>query len=134
CSLMEWGFVREWKAPNGKSTLHRLFNVRSETIDSKPSFAPAYRSWRAIIPVSTWYELPQKGTRVRIGRADGSLLAVAGLWENAVHPKTGTEITAFTMAMTESNAFSAAYHSRMPCLLDDSAFKAWLDPERYDAK
>ena len=41
CSLMEWGFVRQWKNEAGKPTLHRLFNVGSETIDSKPTFAPA---------------------------------------------------------------------------------------------
>jgi putative SOS response-associated peptidase YedK len=134
CTLMEWGFVRQWKSPTGKLTLHRLFNVRSETIDSKPTFAPAFRRTRAIIPVSGWYELPQKGVRVRLSKQDGALLALAGLWEHATHPKTGVAITAFTMAMTDSNEFSALYHDRMPCLLDDHAFKAWLDPERYDAK
>jgi len=134
CSLMEWGFVRQWKSPAGKLTMHRLFNVRAETIDTKPTFAPAFRKTRAIIPVSAWYELPQKGVRVRIAKEDGNLLAMAGLWEHAIHPKTGATVTAFTMAMTDSNAFNALYHDRMPCVLDDSAFKAWLDPERYDAK
>ncbi|MEO7762250.1 MAG: SOS response-associated peptidase family protein, partial [Casimicrobiaceae bacterium] len=102
--------------------------------DTKPTFAHAYRKTRAIIPVSGWYELPQKGVRIRIAREGGDILAFAGLWERALHPKTGAEITAFTMAMTNSSAFSAVYHDRMPCLLDDSAFKAWLDPTRYDAK
>ncbi len=134
CSLMEWGFVREWKSASGKLTLHRLFNVRSETIDSKPTFAPAYRRTRAIIPASGYYELPEKGARFRITRADGGILALAGLWEHAVHPRTGAEITAFTMAMTNGNAFATEFHDRMPCLLDDSAFKAWLDPGRFDAK
>lgn len=134
CSLMEWGFVRQWKNEAGKLTLHRLFNVRSETIDSKPTFAPAYRHTRAIIPVSGYYELPEKGVRIRIARQDGDLLACAGLWERALHPKTGEEMTAFTMAMTNSNGFTAAFHDRMPCLLDDSAFKVWLDAARVDAK
>ena len=134
CSLMEWGFVREWKSPTGRLTLHRLFNVRSESIDTKPTFAPAYRRTRAIIPASGYYELPEKGARYRITRADGGILALAGLWEQAVHPRTGAEITAFTMAMTDGNAFATAFHDRMPCLLDDSAFKAWLDPGRFDAK
>jgi putative SOS response-associated peptidase YedK len=134
CSLMEWGFVRQWKSPTGKLTLNRLFNVRSETIDEKPTFAHAFRTTRAIIPVSAWYELPHKGVRIRISKEDGDVLAFAGLWEHAVHPKTGLPMTAFTMAMTDSNPFGAAFHDRMPCLLDDHAFKAWLDPERYDAK
>ncbi len=134
CSLMEWGFVRQWKNEAGKLTLHRLFNVRSETIDSKPTFAPAYRRTRAIIPASGYYELPEKGVHIRIARQDGDLMAFAGLWEHALHPKTGLEITAFTMAMTNGNGFTAAFHDRMPCLLSDDAFKAWLDPERVDAK
>lgn len=134
CSLMEWGFVRQWKNEAGKLTLHRLFNVRSETIDSKPSFAPAYRRTRAIIPASGYYELPEKGVRIRIARQDGDLMAFAGLWEQALHPKTGEEITAFTMAMTNGNGFTSAFHDRMPCLLEDGAFKAWLDPTRVDAK
>lgn len=134
CSSMEWGFVREWKSATGRLTLHRLFNVRSESIDTKPTFAPAYRRTRAIIPASGYYEMPEKGARFRITRADGGIFALAGLWEHAVHPRTGTEITAFTMAMTNGNAFATAFHDRMPCLLDDSAFKAWLDPSRFDAK
>jgi len=134
CSLMEWGFLRQWKSPAVKPTLNRLFNVRSETIDSKPTFAAAFRRTRAIIPVSAWYELPQKGVRIRIARESGDILAFAGLWEQAMHPKTGEPMTAFTMAMTDSNAFNAAFHDRMPCVLDEHAFKAWLDPERYDAK
>ena len=134
CSLMEWGFVRQWKNEAGKLTLHRLFNVRSETIDTKPTFAPAYRRTRAIIPVSGWYELPEKGVKVRIRKASGDLMAFAGLWEEALHPRTGEAITAFTMAMTNGNPFTAAFHDRMPCLLHDDAFKAWLDPERVDAK
>ena len=134
CTLLEWGFVRQWKSPAGKLTLNRLFNVRSETIDTKPTFATAYRKTRAIIPVSAWFELPRKGVRIRIAKQDGDILALAGLWERAIHPKTGAELAAFTMAMTDSNAFNAAYHDRMPAVLDDSAFKAWLDPGRYDAK
>ena len=134
CSLMEWGFVRQWKNEAGKPTLHRLFNVRSETIDSKPTFAPAYRRTRAIIPASGYYELPEKGVRIRITKRDGDLLAFAGLWETALHPQTGEEITAFTMAMTNGNGFAAAFHDRMPCLLEDIAFKAWLDPERVAAR
>jgi putative SOS response-associated peptidase YedK len=134
CSPMEWGFLRQWKSPSGRLTLNRLFNVRSETIDEKPTFAAAYRKTRAIIPVSAYYELPQKGVRIRIGRESGDVLALAGLWEHAVNPKTGAPMTAFTMAMTGSNPFGAAFHDRMPCVLDDHAFKAWLDPSRYDAK
>jgi putative SOS response-associated peptidase YedK len=134
CSFMEWGFVRQWKNEAGKLTLHRLFNVRSETIDSKPTFAPAYRGTRAIIPASGYYELPEKGVRIRITKQDGDVLAFAGLWERALHPKTGEEITAFTMAMTNGNGFTSAFHDRMPCLLEDSAFKAWLDATRVDAK
>jgi len=130
CSLMEWGFVREWTSPGGKAELNRLFNARSETIDSKPSFALAYRRTRAIIPASAWYELPAKGVRARLARGDGELLALAGLWERAFHPRTGVEIAAFTMAMTEGNAFTSAYHDRMPCLLDDAAIEAWLDRAR----
>ncbi|MEP7085087.1 MAG: SOS response-associated peptidase family protein, partial [Betaproteobacteria bacterium] len=114
CSLMEWGFVREWKSATGRQTLHRLFNVRSETIDSKPTFAAAYRRTRAIIPASGYYELPQKGMRFRITRNDGALLALAGLWEQALHPRTGEEITAFTMAMTDGNAFATEFNDRMP--------------------
>jgi putative SOS response-associated peptidase YedK len=125
---MQWGFVREWPVPGGKPTLNRLFNVRSETIDVKPSFATAYRRTRAIVPASAWYELPEKGSRVRLARGDGELIALAGLWERAIHPRTGAEIVAFTMAMTEGNAFTSAFHDRMPCLLDDDACDAWLDP------
>ena len=134
CSLMEWGFVRQWKNEAGKLTLNRLFNVRSETIDTKPTFAKAYRKARAIIPASAYFELPEKGVRVRIAHQDGRLLALAGLWEEAQNPKTGEPMVAFTMAMTDGSPFTAQWHDRMPCLLDADGFATWLDPSQADAK
>lgn len=134
CSLMEWGFVREWNNDGGRPSLHRLFNVRSETIDIKPSFAAAYRKTRAIIPASGWWESPEKNVNVRITRDGGGLIALAGLWEEAVHPRTGEPITAFTMAMTDHNPFTATYHARMPVLLDARSVDAWLDPQYAGAK
>lgn len=55
-----------------------------------------------------------------------SILSVAGLWDEWNDKDTGKSVLSCTMAITESNAFVAEVHDRMPVLLRRELVEDWL--------
>lgn len=120
---MRWGLIPSWSR-DPKAVRH-TFNARAETLREKPSFRDAYRHRRCIIPVTRFYEWPQK-VKHRIERADGDLLTMAGLWE--AHPTEGLTCTMVTCAPT---AALAPIHDRMPLILNAEQSEEWLGPQGH---
>ncbi len=58
--------------------------------------------------------------------ADGSPLALAGLWERWRNPDAGEVIQTFTVPTTVPNALCAPIHDRMPVILGREHWPAWL--------
>jgi putative SOS response-associated peptidase YedK len=60
--------------------------------------------------------------------ADGSpVLAFAGLWDRWRDPATREEILSCTIIVSDASAWMETYHDRMPVLLEENDFDAWLD-------
>ncbi|WP_333619339.1 SOS response-associated peptidase [Dietzia sp.] len=51
---MRWGLIPSWTKDRAK--LPTLFNARSETAATKPSFRSAVRRRHAVVPMDGWYE------------------------------------------------------------------------------
>ncbi|MGH2477596.1 MAG: SOS response-associated peptidase [Candidatus Limnocylindrales bacterium] len=122
-----WGLVPHWSSdPKGGS---RMFNARAETITTSPAFREAFKRRRCLVPVDSFYEWKREGT-VRqpylVVRADGRPLALAGLWAGWKDPETDTVRRTFTIVTTTPNAAVAGLHDRMPVILRDEAWDAWL--------
>ena len=60
-----------------------------------------------------------------ISRADGKLMAVAGLWDGKKLPD-GSVLRTFTIITTTANALLAKLHDRMPVILDEADIPVWL--------
>ncbi len=122
-----WGLVPHWSTdPKGAS---RMFNARAETITSSPAFREAFKRRRCLVPVDSFYEWKREGTvrqPYRVVRADGRPLALAGLWAGWRDPSTETVRRTFTIVTTTPNAAVADLHDRMPVILEDGAWDAWL--------
>jgi len=56
-------------------------------------------------------------------------LALAGLWEHWHRPKTGEAIKTYTIITTTANGLMAPIHDRMPVILGQGDWEAWLNPE-----
>ena len=113
--LVPWG----WPAPWDGSP---LFNARIERLAEAPSFRP-HLGRRCLVPATAWTEGRGRG-RVRIGRSDGGLLTMAGLYgrDAAGNP-------AFTVITRPAVPAIAHIHPRMPALIDDAdQAMGWLDP------
>jgi putative SOS response-associated peptidase YedK len=129
---MRWGLVPPWwKKPLRE--LPSTFNARAETVAEKPTFRAAFRARRCIIPASGTYEWQDRTDGKQpwyFTPAEGPLLLIAGLWEEADHPEqSGKTIRSATMVITDANSFVAQYHDRMPVLLDSETMKSWMSGE-----
>lgn len=115
----------------------RTFNARSETASQKPSFRSAWKNGQTcIIPAKAIFEpdwRSGKSVATRIERLDGSLMAIAGLWERWINPK-GEEVLSFTMLTinADEHALMKNFHrpdaeKRMVVILPNGLIKDWLN-------
>ncbi|MGD9891647.1 MAG: SOS response-associated peptidase, partial [Dehalococcoidia bacterium] len=128
-----WGLIPGWA--RDRTMAGKTFNARSETLMEKPSFRGLVARHRCIIPVSGFYEWSGTGKSKQpryFHRADGRPLALAGLWTTWRDPTTGEAVTSHTIITTQANGMIAAYHQRMPVVLDDAGVALWLDPTVTD--
>lgn len=138
-----WGLVPGWwkqpKPPN------HCFNARSEDAAVKSMWKYSYRNARCIVPAEGWYEWsdgqrtdPQTG-EIRsfrqphfIARPDRRLVGFAGLM-SLWYPDTESMVLTCAIVTRAAAGPAAALHDRMPVVLQESDFGAWLDPNVRDA-
>ena len=119
--LARWGLITSPDQPKTLST----FNARAETAGHSPVFREAYRSRRALVPIQGAYEWTgEKGKRLplAITRTDGKPLVCAALWNEL------DGVTSCTILTTAPAGVFTQVHDRMPLLLPQSRWAAWLDP------
>ncbi len=124
-----WGLIPSWaKDP---TIGNRLINARAETLVEKPAFRSAFRRRRCLVLADGFYEWRQEpGKRTKtpmlIKMKSGLPFAFAGLWENWNTPD-GSNILSCTIITTEPNQLMQSIHNRMPVILPENAFPAWLE-------
>ena len=127
---MRWGLVPNWWNKPLKELRLATFNARAETVAEKPFFRAAFKRTRCLIPASGYYEWHTAGKEKQpyyFTRRDGQVLTFAGLWSEWTNPETGKPQNFCTMIITEPNKFVAGVHDRMPIILEEKQFDAWLD-------
>jgi putative SOS response-associated peptidase YedK len=128
-ALCRWGLVPSWaKDPSSGG---RLINVRSEGVESKPSFRGPLRTKRCLVPADGFYEWKRSGARkqpYRFRAKTGGPFAFAGLWEDWSAPD-GSRIETCAILTTTPNADVAPVHDRMPVVLSPADHDRWLSRE-----
>jgi putative SOS response-associated peptidase YedK len=122
--LMKWGLIPSWsKEPKMQGA---TFNARTETVAEKPSFRGAWKAGRrCLIIVDGFYEWRKSDRQAfTIERADGRLMALAGLWELWRGPSE--TMTSCTVLTVPANDTMAAVHDRMPVILSETDWERWL--------
>jgi putative SOS response-associated peptidase YedK len=133
-----WGLVPYYAESSREAA--RLINARAETVESSGAFRTAFRRRRCIIPADAFYEWRRaspiasgdRGPSPRpqpfaIRRVDGQPMAFAGLWAVWRDPMTAGRLFTCSIITTTANEMLAPLHSRMPVVLDESDWDAWLD-------
>jgi putative SOS response-associated peptidase YedK len=131
--LMRWGLVPSWARE--PSIGAKLNNARSDGLFDKPSFRQAARRRRCLLPASGFYEwqaTPGGKQPWYISARDGSLLAMAGLFE-AWRPAADAEwLLTCCVITTDANALMAPIHDRMPVLIPQAQWARWLARDVQD--
>lgn len=141
--VVRWGLVPFWaKDPSIGS---RMINARVETVDAKPAFRRAFAKRRCLLPADGFYEwlkIEEQG-KVRkqpyyIHRADGGVLAFAGLyelWRDKSVPDDHPQAWLWTSVIITTSAEDEVgrIHDRMPMVIDPARWDDWLDPASTDA-
>lgn len=129
--LMTWGLVASWAQDLARV---KPINARAETVFDQPMFRTAIRRRRCLLPADGFYEW-QRGSAhkqpYRIGMADGSLMALAGLWEVWQRPGQPS-LASCAILVTAANALMAPIHDRMPVIVHPQDSARWLDPALED--
>jgi putative SOS response-associated peptidase YedK len=123
--LMRWGLLPAFvKDPKQFPT---LINARSEEVLTKPSFRNAMRYRRCLVPADGFYEWtgPKSARRPFLLRPrEPGLIAFAGLYERW---RAGGEIDTVAILTCPANGSVTKLHDRMPVVLSEEQFEAWLD-------
>jgi putative SOS response-associated peptidase YedK len=145
---MRWGLVPSWA--KDVAVGNRMFNTRVESLvgeGAKATFRTALQRRRCLLPASGFYEwqaldAPRSpagaggrrtpkggGKRAKqayyITPADGSLMALAGLWEFWRSPD-GEPVRSATVITVPAVGEMADIHDRMPLMLPRESWGDWL--------
>jgi len=144
--VFHWGLVPAWA--KDRKLGQKMINARAETVATKGAYKSAFRKHRCLIPMDGFFEwkagesggpLTKAGKPAKqpvyVHRLDGEPLAVAGLWSAWKDPVSGADadwLHSATVITTSANDTMAPVHDRMPVILPQSAWAAWLDRDNHD--
>jgi len=132
--FLRWGLIPAWI--EDMSIGYKMINARSETVHDKHSFRHAIRYRRCIIPAIGFYEWVEEEKVKKplyIRMRDGSPMMFAGLWESWKSPQKDV-VESCTILTTASNKLIAPLHDRMPVILHQQEYNAWLDRDSTEAE
>ena len=103
-----------------------MINARAETVDRLPMFREAFLQRRCLIVADGFYEWQKLDAKTRqpfyFALESAEPFAFAGLW----NPGSGGAAPECLLLTTRPNALVAPVHNRMPVILPQSAYAAWL--------
>lgn len=126
-ALHRWGLVPAFAADD--KSVPPMFNARAETLAQKPAFRGALTQRRCLVPADAWYEWRTIGRFKQpylVRRPDRAPFMFAGLWESWRKPD-GETMRSFTIVTTAASEDLALIHERMPAVLAQDHWDAWLD-------
>jgi putative SOS response-associated peptidase YedK len=136
--LLRWGLVPSWA--ENPSIGGRLINARVETAESRPAYRKALLRRRCLLPADGYFEWYAAGGRKQpffIRPVDGSVLALAGLYEFWCDPARDPDdpdawLWTATILTTQPEPALARLHDRMPLVVPRERYAAWLDSSLTD--
>ncbi len=132
---VRWGLVPHWAKSLDAIKGAAMFNAKSETLATLPSFREPFRNKRCIVVIDSWYEWvkeKKRSTPFHIHKPDDAPLFIAGLWDTW-RADDGEIVESATMVTRATVGPMTRLHTRMPIVLADEAIEQWLDPTITDA-
>lgn len=123
-----WGLVPHWsKEPRTK---YSTINAKVETVAEKPFYRESFQSRRCLVPADGWYEWRKtgKGKQPYYIHRDGEPFAFAGLWEYW-EGQVAEPFRSYTVLVGPAAVSVQPIHERMPWVLPEASWRAWMDPD-----
>jgi putative SOS response-associated peptidase YedK len=144
-ALVRWGLIPWWAKPEeAKRIGSRCVQARAETAPRAPAFRDAFKRHRCLVVLDGFYEwkTTSEGRQPHLVRnGNGRPLAIAGLWDGWRPPAPEDDpeakpekITSAAVLTTHAAGAIEAIHDRMPLVLPEDAWDAWLDGTDDDAR
>jgi putative SOS response-associated peptidase YedK len=127
---LRWGLIPNWATD--PKIAYKTINARVESVDTAPSYRQAFRKRRCLIPSDGFYEWKKVvGGKIpySISMNDDSPFVFAGLWEGWKDPANGEWLRTCTIITGEPNELVREIHTRMPVILPEERYDAWLSGE-----
>lgn len=124
---MMWGYKPHWIPTFDRE----MINAKSETVDTKSVFKPAFLHHRCLILSSGFYEWKKVGTQkvpYFFSLPSHPLFAFAGIY-SAPDPKEPLIGASTAILTTEPNDVVATVHTRMPVILTGESARMWLEEQ-----
>jgi len=134
-ALLAWGLVPSWAKDSSIGA--RMINARAEGLAEKPAFRAAFRRRRCLVPMSGFYEWKKAGGRKVphfVQLLDSPVFAAAGLYEYWPGREGAGPIESYAIITTDANELMRGIHDRMPAILPERDYDAWLDPKNENAE
>jgi putative SOS response-associated peptidase YedK len=92
------------------------------------------RQRRCLVPAGAFYEWQKTASGKQpfaIARSDGQIMALGGLWEGWRSPE-GEILRTFVIITVPANPDVAELHDRMPLIIEERDWSAWLGEAESD--
>lgn len=129
--LAHWGMIPGW-AEEPKA-MGAVFNAKCETLREKATFREAWaKGRRCLVVVDGYYEWRKSDKEpFTIARADGRLMALAGLWDRW-GKREGEFVYSCTVVTVPAGPGMDVLHERAPLILNEADWGVWLGEDKGD--
>ena len=122
-----WGFLVKGGKPGFAPT-----NARDDKLVAGWPWKLVSRQQRCLVPADGFFEPEKPGVKGAVPWSyytlgNRQVFMMAGLWNEAPHPKTGEPVETYTVVTTTANGVIRK-HNRMPAILEDVDLATWLKP------
>lgn len=133
--MARWGLVPFWATKPGAARPPLMINARVESLTAKQWFREALFNKaghrRCLVPADGFFEWkrddPKHPMPIYLRPPAHMMIAFAGLWARS-SAADGSEQLSFAIVTGPPNELVKPIHDRMPIVLDESSYEAWLDP------
>ena len=126
---MRWGLIPGWWQLGIEPTNPVAFNAPADIVAKAPLFQSSVSRRHCLIPASGFYELARGRAPYYFTRRDGSLMTIAGLWDEWRHPDTKELIRSCAAVVGAPCRSIAELNGFMPIMLEPGQFELWLSGE-----
>lgn len=124
-----WGLIPFWLKPEqlGRQP-YATINARADRIQTAPTYREPFKKRRCLVPATGWYEwqkVDAKTKRPYHFQPHAKPFAFGGVYD-VWNADGKSAITSYAIVTTAAAPATAAYHERMPLVLEESQFDDWM--------